>query len=108
MLAIAVTEPNRLEIVEVPEPVPGLYEARIKTQVACLCNLTDRKLIEGHFPGVEQYPLLLGHETVGIVDAVGAKVRNFNVGDRVIGGLLLNPTDSNYGSGWGGFSQYTL
>jgi D-arabinose 1-dehydrogenase-like Zn-dependent alcohol dehydrogenase len=108
MLAVAVTEPNRLKIIEVPKPMPGAYEARIKTEAACLCNMTDRKLIEGHFPGIEQYPLLLGHETVGIVDAVGAKVRNFKVGDRVVGGLLLNTTDPTYGSGWGGFSEYTL
>lgn len=108
MFAVAVTQPNQLKIVEVPEPTPGPYEARIRTEVACLCNMTDRKLIEGHFPGVEKYPLLLGHETVGIVDAVGAKVRNFKVGDRVVGGLLLNTTDPAYASGWGGFSQYTL
>jgi threonine dehydrogenase-like Zn-dependent dehydrogenase len=108
MLAVAVVEPGQLQIVDVRDPAPGPYEARIRTEVACLCNMTDRKLIEGHFPGVEHYPLLLGHETVGIVDAVGAKVRNFKVGDRVVGGLLLNTTDPAYGSGWGGFSQYTL
>jgi D-arabinose 1-dehydrogenase-like Zn-dependent alcohol dehydrogenase len=108
MLAVAVTEPNQLKVVEVPEPTPGMYEARIHTELACLCNMTDRKLIEGHFPGVEKYPLLLGHETVGIVDVVGDKVRNFKVGDRVIGGLLLNSTDATYGSGWGGFSEYTV
>ncbi len=108
MLAIAVTQPNQLELVEVPMPMPGPYQARVKTEAACLCNMTDRKLIEGHFPGVSTYPLLLGHETVGIVDAVGANVRNFKVGDRVIGGLVLNSTDPTYASGWGGFSQYTL
>ncbi len=108
MFAVAVTEPNKLKIVQVPDPTPGPYEARIRTEAAALCNMTDRKVIEGHFPGVEHYPLLLGHETVGIVDAVGAKVRNFKIGDRVVGGLLLNTTDPAYGSGWGGFSQYTL
>ena len=108
MYSIAVLEPNKLRLVEVPEPVPGPYEARIRTEAACLCNMTDRKLVEGHFPGVEQYPLLLGHESVGIVDAVGEKVRSFNVGDRVIGGLLLNTNDPRYASGWGGFSQYIL
>ncbi len=108
MLAVAVKQPDQLEIVEVPEPTPGPYEARIRTEAACLCNMTDRKLIEGHFPGVEQYPLLLGHETVGIVDAVGAKVRNFKVGDRIIGGLLLKTTDPAYASGWGGFCGCTL
>lgn len=56
----------------------------------------------------EQYPFVLGHETIGIVDAVGEKVRSFKVGDRVVGGLLLSPTDSAYGSGWGDFSEYTL
>jgi D-arabinose 1-dehydrogenase-like Zn-dependent alcohol dehydrogenase len=107
MLAIAVTKPNQVEVVDIPKPEPAPYEARIKTEVACLCNMTDRKLIEGHFPGVEEYPLLLGHETVGIVDAVGEKVRSFKPGDRVVGGLLLN-TPKGYASGWGGFSEYTV
>lgn len=108
MFAVSVPKPDHIEIVHVPEATPGPYEARVRTQIACLCNMTDRKLIEGHFPGVDHYPLLLGHETVGVVDQVGAKVRNFKVGDRVVGGLLLKPTDPTYGSGWGGFSEYTL
>lgn len=108
MFAVAVIEPNRIEIVQVPKPTPGPYEVRVRTEAACLCNMTDRKLIEGEFPGVDQYPLLLGHETVGIVDTVGDKVRNFKVGDRVVGGLLLSPPDQTYGSGWGGFAEYTL
>lgn len=108
MLTVAVIEPGKVQVVDIPEPVPGPYEARVRTEVACLCNATDRKLVEGHFPGVEDYPLLLGHESVGIVDAVGEKVRHFKVGDRVVGGLLLNPTDQTYASGWGGFSEYTL
>jgi alcohol dehydrogenase len=107
MLAVAVTQPNQVEVVDVPEPILGPYEARIKTEAACLCNMTDRKLIEGHFPGVDTYPLLLGHETVGIVEAVGDKVKNFKPGDRVVGGLLLN-TPEGYSSGWGGFSEYTV
>jgi threonine dehydrogenase-like Zn-dependent dehydrogenase len=107
MLAVAVTKPNQVKVVDIPKPEPGPYEARIKTEAACLCNMTDRKLIEGHFPGIEDYPLLLGHETVGIVDAVGEKVKSFKIGDRVVGGLLLN-TPTGYSSGWGGFSEYTL
>ena len=64
-------------------------------------------MIEGHFPGVEKYPLLLGHETVGIVEAIGEKVRSFKVGERLVGGLLLKAA-SGYTSGWGGFSEYTI
>ncbi len=108
MLSVAVVKPDQVELVDIPLPTPGPYEARIRSEAVCLCNATDRKLIEGHFPGVEDYPLILGHETVGIVDAVGEKVRNFQVGDRVVGGLLLNTTNPTYASGWGGFSEYVL
>jgi threonine dehydrogenase-like Zn-dependent dehydrogenase len=108
MLSVAVVEPGRVELVHLPEPQPGPYQVRIRSEAACLCNATDRKLVEGHFPGVEQYPLLLGHETAGLVDAVGERVRNFKIGQRVIGGLLLQPTHADYASGWGGFSEYVL
>lgn len=108
MLSVAVVKPDQVELVDIPIPTPGPYEARIRSEAACLCNATDRKLIEGHFPGVEDYPLILGHETVGIVEEVGDKVRNFKVGDRLVGGLLLNTTDPGYSSGWGGFSEYIM
>jgi threonine dehydrogenase-like Zn-dependent dehydrogenase len=57
---------------------------------------------------VEDYPLMLGHETAGLVDAVGEKVRNFHVGDRAIGGLVFEFSDPKYHTGWGGFCEYTL
>lgn len=108
MLAVSVTQPDQIDVIEIPEPEPGPYEAKIRTEVACICNMTDRKLVEGHFPGITRYPILLGHETVGIVEAVGEKVATYKVGDRVVGGLVLNSTDPAYGSGWGGFSAYVL
>ena len=108
MFGIAVTEPGKLGIIQIPRPKPGPYEVLIHTEVACLCNATDRKLVDGNFPGVDTYPLLLGHESAGIVEAVGSNVRSFKVGERVIGGLLLRPTDPVYASGWGGFCEYTL
>jgi 2-desacetyl-2-hydroxyethyl bacteriochlorophyllide A dehydrogenase len=108
MKSVAVVEPNVLELIEIPKPVPGPYEALIRTEAACLCNATDRKLIEGHFPGVDKYPLLLGHETVGIVEEVGSHVITFKPGDRVVGGLLFNTGKPELYSGWGGFSEYIL
>jgi len=108
MFAVAVKWPGKVELVDIPEPEPEPYEVKIKTEVSTLCNSTDRKLIEGHFPGVSKYPLILGHESVGKVISVGEKVRNFKKGDRLIGGLILNPPDPDYSSGWGGFSEYNL
>ena len=108
MRAVVVTQPGTMEIVDVPQPEPGPYQALVKTEVACLCNLTDRKLIEGHFPGIEEYPLALGHETAGIVTQVGGKARNFTEGERAIGGLVLSFPGSDLASAWGGFCEYTL
>lgn len=108
MRAVAVVEPGRLEIVDIPRPTPGPYDALVRNQAAFICNATDRKLVAGHFPGIgrDKYPMLLGHENVGVVEEVGRKVRSFKPGDRVIGGLLFSPTDPKFSSGWGGFCEY--
>lgn len=108
MRAIAVVEPGRVELVELPMPIPGPYQALVKTEVACLCNATDAKIVAGHFPGIKDYPAVLGHESAGIVQEVGDKVRGFHVGDRVIGGLVFEFADKKYSSAWGGFCEYTL
>ena len=75
MQSLAVAQPNHLALVEVPRPDIGPYDALVKTEAVFICNATDRKLIEGHFPGIgaDQYPLLLGHENVGIVVEKGDK-----------------------------------
>ena len=90
MRAVAVLEPGKIDLVDIPRPSPGPYEALIKSEIAFICNATDRKVVQGHFPGMgpEAYPLILGHETVGRVVEVGAKVSSFKIGDRVLGGLL--------------------
>ena len=108
MRAIAVVQPNQVELIQLDAPKPGPYQALVRTDVACLCNATDGKLVTGHFPGVDKYPLVLGHEGTGIVQEVGEKVRNFKPGDRVIGGLLFDFSDPKYASGWGGFCDHTL
>ena len=108
MKCVVVTRPGNIEIREVDKPAPGPYQALVRLEVAALCNATDSKLFTGHFPGVENYPLVLGHETAGIVEAVGDQVKNFKTGDRVIGGLLGIFSDPDLYSGWGGFSEYVL
>ncbi len=108
MRAVAVMKPGEVRIVDVPAPEPGPYQALVQTDVAVICNATDGKLVAGHFPGVDAYPLLLGHEGTGIVRKVGGRVRNFAVGDRAIGGLVFDVPGGGWASGWGGFCEYTL
>jgi D-arabinose 1-dehydrogenase-like Zn-dependent alcohol dehydrogenase len=64
MRAVVVTKPGTVEIVDLGKPEPGPYQAVVCTEAAYLCNATDGKLVAGHFPGVDAYPLVLGHEDV--------------------------------------------
>ena len=52
MQSLAVAQPNHLALVEVPRPDIGPYDALVKTEAVFICNATDRKLIEWHFPGI--------------------------------------------------------
>lgn len=108
MKSVIVTSPGHVEIKEIEIPTITPYQALVKTEMVAICNATDRKLIEGHFPGQDNYPMALGHENVGIVQEVGSKVKNFRVGARVIGGLNASFATSGLHSGWGGFSEYVV
>lgn len=88
MKSVIATAPGVVEIREIDIPVITPYQALVKTEMVALCNATDSKLIAGTFSPVQTSSrMALGHENVGIVVEVGAKVRNFKVGDRAIGGL---------------------
>ena len=67
MKALVITEPGRFEVQEVATPQPGPYQALMRVETMALCNATDRKLVEGHFPGMETYPMVLGHENGKLV-----------------------------------------
>ena len=108
MRAVIVKKPGELVVTDIARLKPGPYQALVKTEIAALCNATDAKVIEGHFPGVDKYPLVLGHENAGLVCEVGPKVRTFAIGDRVISAMVFNFAEPELASGWGGFCEYTL
>jgi len=108
MKTLCVIKPGEIEFREGEQPEVGPYQAKVKNEAVSLCNSTDSKIIKGKFPGLEEMPISLGHEGAGIIVETGSKVRNFNVGDRAIGGLLFEFSDPGLVSGWGGFSEYVL
>src|SRR5438552_7268699 len=69
------------ELVErdVPEPQPGWV--RIKVEACGICH-SDSLIKEGLWPGI-QYPRVPGHEVIGVVDAVGERVKPWKTGQRV-------------------------
>ena len=109
MKTVSVTAPGIVTIIDTPVPSPGPYQALVKTELACLCNNTDGELVSGHFPGMEDaFPFALGHESVGIVQSIGDKVRHFKAGDRAVSGLVFDLGVEGLSSGWGGFCEYVL
>src|SRR5437660_1824229 len=68
----------RLEMVPVPEIGPG--EILVRVHTCGICG-TDLKKIS---TGSHSAPRIFGHETSGVVAAVGQGVSNFAAGDRVM------------------------
>nr|WP_256788554.1 NAD(P)-dependent alcohol dehydrogenase [Frankia sp. AvcI1] len=72
------------ELVEVPDPVPGPGQVRLRVAAAGACH-SDLHLME--WPAEQmvgqglRLPFTLGHESAGWVDAVGAGVSAVRVGD---------------------------
>ena len=72
-------------VVDVPTPVAGAGQVRIKVEAAGVC-LSDVHFLEGILsPGyLDGDHVTLGHEVAGVVDQVGAGVTSAAVGDRVV------------------------
>lgn len=72
---------GEFEIQEREIPQPGAGEVRIKVQACGVCH-SDVLSKNGGFPGMT-YPLVPGHEIVGVVDEIGTGVTEWKKGDRV-------------------------
>jgi propanol-preferring alcohol dehydrogenase len=71
--------PLRAALLQVPEPGPG--EILIKVAACGVCR-TDLHIFDGEL-SQPKLPLMLGHEIVGHVTALGPGVVDFAIGDRV-------------------------
>ena len=72
-------ERARVDEVEVGEPAEG--EIRIKMAASGVCH-SDYSVIDGTID--REYPIILGHEGAGVVDAVGDHVKSLQPGDHVV------------------------
>jgi threonine dehydrogenase-like Zn-dependent dehydrogenase len=68
---------------DVPEPViRDPHDAVVRITTSAVCG-TDLHFVRGTMRGMTP-GRILGHEAVGVVEAVGRGVRNFRPGDRVV------------------------
>ncbi len=82
--AAVLAAPRRFEIAARPKPVAGQGDAVVRVAATAVCH-TDLSIYTGRHPGV-RYPVVLGHEAVGVVESVGPGAR-LAVGTRV----AINP-----------------
>lgn len=115
MKAVVYDAPRRYAVKEIPAPEAGAGEVRIKVHQVGVCG-TDLHIHEGDFNAV--FPLIPGHELVGVVDRLGAGVTRFRIGEQVTvnpnvhcglcdycraGRLILCENLQGYGSNFPGF-----
>ncbi|MDX2169164.1 MAG: alcohol dehydrogenase catalytic domain-containing protein [Deltaproteobacteria bacterium] len=76
---------NDFGIEDVPRPRAGAGEAVVRVTLTTICG-TDLHIVRGEYP--VQPGLVIGHETVGVIDELGAGVEGYRVGDRVLVGAI--------------------
>lgn len=114
--------PDCMQYMDVPEPVPGDHDIKVKVYACGICG-TDIHLMRDTYPS--NPPIITGHEFSGVVAEVGKDVTDFKVGDRIVtltaietceecewcrqGLRMLCPQRKSVGSGIdGGFAEYVI
>lgn len=108
MRAALVDGKGTVALAEAPGPRLDEYDCLVRMEACAFCNSTDRHLVEGTMPFPVPYPSILGHESVGVIEKTGARVRNFAAGDRVLRPYAIYPEETvgSLGSAWGGFAEF--
>jgi NADPH:quinone reductase-like Zn-dependent oxidoreductase len=88
--------PDVLRAVDLPLPKPGPKQLRVRIRATGVGS-TDLMMLEGRYSYAPPMPFVPGYEIAGVVDAIGAEVPDFRIGQRVAA-LTLH----------GGFAEYIV
>ncbi|SFT87726.1 Alcohol dehydrogenase GroES-like domain-containing protein, partial [Geodermatophilus amargosae] len=87
----AAGEQPQISDIPTPEPTEGTVLVRVK---AAGLNPIDNAVAAGFLTQMglpHEYPVVIGRDAAGVVEAVGAGVDHVAVGDEVLGHVLLAP-----------------
>jgi len=76
---------NEFGIEEVARPHAGAGDAVVRVTLTTICG-TDLHIVRGEYP-VEP-GLVIGHESVGVIEELGAGVVGYDLGERVLVGAI--------------------
>lgn len=80
MKAAFLVKPNHIEIRNIEKPEPAFGEVRVRIGKVGICG-SDVHLYLGHRQ--LNYPIIIGHEGIGIIDKIGDGVSHRTLGERV-------------------------
>ncbi|HEX6979486.1 MAG TPA: NAD(P)-dependent alcohol dehydrogenase [Alphaproteobacteria bacterium] len=92
MKAAVFVEPGRIALDERPIPDVGPLDALVRITTTTICG-TDVHILKGEYP--VRKGLIIGHEPVGVVEKLGAAVKGYREGQRVIAGAITPSGYSN-------------
>src|SRR6516164_4696598 len=78
-----------LKLVDRPVPQPAAGQVLVRMKAATL-NYRDLLTVKGGYGSHQRFPLVPVSDGAGTVESVGAGVRHFAAGDRVIGSFFEN------------------
>jgi L-iditol 2-dehydrogenase len=81
MKALVLTDYKHLEYKDVPKPKINTNEVLVKVKACAICG-SDVHGYDGS-SGRRIPPIIMGHEAAGVIEEVGANIKQFAVGDRV-------------------------
>eukprot|EP01135_Chromosphaera_perkinsii_P007353 Nk52_evm1s805 gene=Nk52_evmTU1s805 len=83
--ALVLYGPNDMRVEKVPQPLISDNDVLIKMKAVGICGSDIHYWTYGEIEGVAKLkkPMIMGHESSGVVVKVGDKVNNIRVGDRV-------------------------
>ena len=88
--SLPIDHPESLQDIELPAPAPGARDLLVRVKAVSV-NPVDTKVRRNMAPEAGQ-ARVLGWDAAGTVEAVGAQVKNFKVGDRVYyAGSIVRP-----------------
>ena len=76
---------NQFGLEEIEKPRAGAGEAVIRVTLTTICG-TDLHIVRGEYP--VKGGLIIGHETVGVIEESGPGVSGYKVGERVLAGAI--------------------
>jgi L-iditol 2-dehydrogenase len=81
MKALMLSEYGNLQVMDIPEPTCAPDEVLIRVAACGICG-SDVHGYQGD-SGRRIPPIVMGHEAAGIIERVGAEVKDYKAGDRV-------------------------